>query len=147
VLVTNDFPEARCELGVPGRMRDALVEAVISGAKTATSSLLAEWEHDGDVLPEAGQRSTVIDSLGAPAAIIEFTGIEVLRLGDVRLEVALAEGEGFHGIAEWRAAHERFWTVHCLPELPRELITSLNDETLVVVERFVVVDGSRACPE
>jgi uncharacterized protein YhfF len=139
--VTNGFPETRCELGVPGPMRDALVAAVVSGEKTATSSLLVDWEHEGAVLPNAGQRLTVVDSRGEPEAIIEVTGVEVLRLGEVGPEVALAEGEGFGGVAEWRAAHERFWNEHSLPELPEELITSLDDETLVVVEHFLLVDG------
>jgi uncharacterized protein YhfF len=127
-------------------MRDALVRAVIGGEKTATSSLLVEWQHDEDLLPEPGQRSAVIDSLGEPVAIIELTGVEVLRLGEVGREVALAEGEGFDGVAEWRTAHERFWNEHCLPALPDELITSLDDETLVVVERFVLVDASESTP-
>ncbi len=137
--MTTEFPKTVCELGMPGPMRDRLVQGVLSGEKTATSSLLIEWEHDGDQLPEVGDRSTVIDSSGAPVAILELTRIDVLRLGDVGPDIALAEGEGFTDVDTWRLAHERFWNEHSLPELPVGLIDSLDDDTLVVVEHFRMV--------
>ena len=119
--------------------RDALVLAVLRGEKTATSSLLVEWEHDGDPLPLAGDRSTVIDSAGEPVAVVELTAVDVLRLGDVGPDVARAEGEGFAGVDDWRTAHERFWNEHSLPDLPDEVISSLDDDTPVVVEHFRLV--------
>ena len=131
--------ENRCELGVPGPMRDRLVDAVLRGEKTATSSLLAEWTHEGEPLSEVGERSTVVDSGGQPVAVIELRGIDVLRLGDVGLGVARAEGEGFGTVDEWRRAHEQFWHEHVLPELPDELTSVIDDDTLVVVEHFSVM--------
>lgn len=58
--------EILCEFGVPGPLRDRLVEVVLLGKKTATSSLLVEWEHEGVPLSDVGERSTVINS-GWPA--------------------------------------------------------------------------------
>jgi hypothetical protein len=43
-----------CEFGFPGPLRDRLVDAVLSGVKAATSSLLADWERDGEEPPAAG---------------------------------------------------------------------------------------------
>ncbi len=43
------------ELAYPGPLRDQLVAAVLSGAKTSTSSLLAEFSAEDDPLPVAGQ--------------------------------------------------------------------------------------------
>jgi uncharacterized protein YhfF len=136
-----EHPEVICEFALPGPIRDRLVDSVLRGEKTATSSLLAEWEHDGDPLSNVGERQTVVDSCGQPVAEIELTALDVVRLGDVGLDVALAEGEGFSGVDDWRSAHERFWEEFVLPDLPGGLISGLDDDTLVVVERFRLVSA------
>ena len=131
--------EILCEFGVPGPLRDRLVEVVLLGKKTATSSLLVEWEHEGVPLSDVGERSTVINSAGQPVAVIQLQAIDVIRLGDVGLDVALAEGEGFSTVDDWRQAHEQFWNEHSLPDLPHELISTVDDDTLIVVEHFSLV--------
>ena len=75
--------ERICEFGFPGPLRDRLVSAVLSGAKTATTSLLAQWEAEGEELPRVGERETVIDSAGVPVATIEITGCEIRKLSGV----------------------------------------------------------------
>ena len=49
--------------------------------------------------------------------------------GEVDLQFARDEGEGFESVAEWRAAHERFWSDQ-----------QITDKTLIVCERFEVVE-------
>ena len=49
--------------------------------------------------------------------------------GEVDLQFARDEGEGFESVADWRAAHERFWSDE-----------QITDETLIVCERFEVVE-------
>ena len=44
------------------------------------------------------------------------------------LQFARDEGEGFEWVADWRAAHERFWSEH-----------EITDETLILCEYFRVV--------
>ncbi len=75
-----------CEFGFPGPLRDRLVAAVLRGEKTATSSLLLEWQLEDEPLPKAGERQKVIDSAGAPVAVIEIVSVEVIRLADARLD-------------------------------------------------------------
>ena len=104
-----DMKQRICEFGFPGPLRDRLVDAVLSGAKTATSSLLADWERDGERLPVAGELQTVIDSAGLPVAIIEVVESELVALGAVDDRVARAEGESYVTAADWRSEHERFW--------------------------------------
>jgi uncharacterized protein YhfF len=135
----SEVPERLCEFAFPGALRDRLVGAVLRGEKTATSSLLVEWELDADPLPVIGERQTVVDSDGLPVAVIEFVAVEVIRLGDADLRLAVDEGEGFAGVAEWREDHERFWSEEVLPTLPGGLAGPLDDETRVVVERFRLV--------
>src|SRR5437764_98420 len=92
----------------PGSLRDRLVAAILSGEKTATSSLLIEYEEPGEDFPEVGGRSVVVDSAERPVCVIETTEVRVLRLDGVDEQFARDEGEGFESVAEWRAAHERF---------------------------------------
>ncbi len=139
----SEVPERLCEFAFPGALRDRLVGAVLCGEKTATSSLLVEWEHDEKPLPVVGERQTVVDSDGRPVAVIELVAVEVIRLADADLRLAVEEGEGFAGVAEWREDHERFWSEEVLPTLPSGIAGSLDDDTRVVVQRFrLVAQGS-----
>jgi uncharacterized protein YhfF len=124
-----------------GPDRDRLVAAALRGEKTATSSLLAEWLLDDEELPAAGERRDVLDSDDNPVAVIETTAVDVIRLGDVDLNVAQEEGEGFESVAEWRQAHERFWTDEVMPRLPATMAGPLNDDAQIVVVRFRLVSS------
>jgi uncharacterized protein YhfF len=125
-----------------GPERDRLVDAVLKGKKTATSSLLAEWLLDDQELPVVGDRREVLDSGDNPVAVIELTAIDVIRLGDVEVALAHDEGEGFESVAQWREAHERFWTEDLIPRLPEGMAGPLTDGAKVVVVRFRLVSGS-----
>ncbi|WP_239145434.1 ASCH domain-containing protein [Actinoplanes couchii] len=125
------------EFAFPGPLRDQLVAAVLSGAKTTTTALLAGYELDGKPLPAPGQRLAVIDSTDRPVATIELTEVRVLRLADVDLQHVLDEGEGDESVAQWRAGHTEFWTS---PEIRAELPDlTINDETLIVAKRFRLI--------
>ncbi|MFD3807278.1 ASCH domain-containing protein [Streptomyces sp. NPDC058619] len=127
-------------LGFPGPLRDQLVAAVLSGAKTSTTGLLPEYEAEGEPLPEAGQRAVLVDSGERPVAVVEVTGVRVVRLADVDLRHALDEGEGYGSVAEWRAAHERFWHSAPMREALGGPAYTVDDDTQVVAERFRVVE-------
>lgn len=133
-------PPARlAEFGFPGPLRDRLVDAILRGEKTATSSLFAEYEADGEPLPQAGERQIVVDSEGRAVAVIEVVATSVIRLGDADLALALDEGEGFGSVAEWRVEHERFWNDEVRPTLGDPAALTLDDDTSIVVERFRLV--------
>ncbi|MEU9147239.1 ASCH domain-containing protein [Streptomyces sp. NPDC048349] len=127
-------------LGFPGPLRDRLVAAVLSGAKTATTGLLAGYAAEGEPLPVAGQRAVLLDSAERPVAVLEVTGVRVLRLGEVDLEHASAEGEGHASVAEWRSSHEAFWHGPELRELLGDPGFTVDDDTPVVAERFRIVE-------
>jgi uncharacterized protein YhfF len=122
------------QFGFPGELRDRLVAAILLGEKTSTSALLSEYEEDGEESPRVGSRSRVLDSNDQPVAVIETTEIRVIRAGDVDLEFARDEGEGFEAVAQWRAAHERLWGSY------RD--ETITDDTLIVAERFRLVDDT-----
>jgi len=121
-------------------LRDRLVAAVLAGRKTATSSLLAEWEWENEPLPIVGEEQTVIDSAGTSVATIEITDCSVIELGAVDDTVALAEGEDYQTAAGWRAEHERFWREEVLPGWDAGAPAGIVDSTLVVVQWFRVTE-------
>ncbi|OUE24421.1 ASCH domain-containing protein [Clavibacter michiganensis] len=140
-MTTPDAELPPVEFAFPGPLRDQLVAAIVAGAKTSTSSLLAQYAADGEELPVVGSRGAVIDSAGRPVLVVETTAVEIARLADVPLAHAVDEGEGFTTVAEWRAGHEGFWTS---PEVVAELPAGfrLDDDTAIVMERFRVVGGA-----
>ncbi|NGO78994.1 ASCH domain-containing protein [Streptomyces sp. YC504] len=124
------------ELAYPGPLRDQLVAAVLCGAKTSTTGLFDPAEQ----LPVVGQRDALLDSDERVVAVVETTSVRVVPLAEVDLQHAIDEGEGYEAVAEWRAAHERFW--HS-PEVLADLGDPefrVTDDTLVVAERFGVVE-------
>jgi uncharacterized protein YhfF len=129
------------EFAFPGPLRDQLVAAILSGAKTTTSGLLIGYERDGEPLPQPGDRWVVIDSAGEPVTLIEVVAVRVIRLADVDRAHAVGEGEGFGGVAEWRVGHEAFWhSDEVWAELGDPAFT-VNDDTPVVAEQFRLVTG------
>jgi uncharacterized protein YhfF len=137
-MTTPDADLPPVEFASPGPLRDRLVAAIASGAKTSTSSLLIQYAADGEELPVVGSRGAVVDSDGRPVLVVETTAVEVARLADVPLAHAVDEGEGFTTVAAWRAGHEAFWTSpEVVTELPDGFV--LDDDTAVVLERFRVV--------
>lgn len=75
-----------------------------------------------------------------PVAVVEVTGVRVVRPAEVELRHALDEGEGYGSVAEWRAAHERFWHGAPVREAVGGPAYTVDDDTRVVAERFRVVE-------
>jgi uncharacterized protein YhfF len=133
----DDLP--RAEFAFPGPLRDQLVAAILSGAKTSTSGLVLGYERENEPLPVVGQRSVVVDSEDRRVAVIELTDVRVVRLADVDLQHALDEGEGDDSVAQWRARHEVFWhSAEVRAELSDPGFT-VDDDTLVLAQRFRLV--------
>ncbi|MFB6706032.1 ASCH domain-containing protein [Streptomyces sp. NPDC056333] len=133
----DDLPTV--EFAFPGPLRDQLVAAILSGAKTTTSGLVLEYERENEPLPRVGQQSAVVDSDGRLIAVIELTEVRVIRLADVDLQHALDEGEGDKSVAEWRAGHERFWHSAEVREELGDPDFTVDDDTQVLAQRFRLV--------
>ncbi|MDG4860108.1 ASCH domain-containing protein [Streptomyces sp. T-3] len=138
MTLPSDLPPF--ELAFPGPLRDRLVAAVLSGAKTSTTGLLAEYEAEREPLPRVGERFALIDSGGRPVAVVETTEVRVLPLAEIDLRHAVDEGEGHTTVTQWRAAHEEFWHGPQLREALGDPGFTVGDDTLVVAERFSVVE-------
>ena len=126
----------------PGPLRDELTALALAGTKTTTAGLLAEMEAEGEALPEPGTREVLLDSEERPVALIQTVECRVARLADVDDRHAIDEGEGYADAHAFRVAHERFWNGH-LDDLRTTLSDpdfALDDDTLVVLQRFRVVE-------
>jgi len=126
------------ELAFPGALRDSGVAAILAGQKSALTGLLQIHEHAGEPVPQSGQRFSVVDSAGQPAAVIELTEVSVVPIGTVDDEYARAEGRGYANAAEWRRAHEDFFTSEGVARF-LGATPVIDDDTLVVTERFRLI--------
>jgi uncharacterized protein YhfF len=128
-IAVSDLPPF--ELGYARTdLRRRLVDAVLRGDKTATAGLRSDHAPDTDEpLPEVGQRFALLDFDDRPVAVVETTEVRIVPAGDIDLEFARDEGEGFESVEDWRRAHESFWAEH-----------ELTDDTLIVAERFRLVE-------
>lgn len=126
----------RGEFGFPGPLRDALVSAILSEVKTATSSLLVEYPSGYDLQDEVGALEAVVDSYDNVVCVIRTTEIRVCRLADVDDAHATAEGEGYTDASAWRVEHERFWNSPQYVDSVGAL--DIGDDTQVVCQRFIV---------
>lgn len=123
------------EFGFPGPLRDKLVEAILSGAKTSTTGLLADYRATGEALPEPGERSILIDSASLPLGVVENTRVRTVALADVDLDHVIAEGEG-DTEATWRVGHEEFFTSAVMRDALGDPGFTVDEDTLVVLEEF-----------
>lgn len=123
-------------------LRRELVDLVLAGTKTATAGLLVELELDEEEMPVPGMREVMIDADDRYVGVIETTECRVVRMAEVDDHFARDEGEGFADAADWRAAHERFWSSY-LVEIRARLDDpdfALSDETAVICQRFRLVE-------
>lgn len=110
---------------------DELARLARDGIKRATASMYASYEAEGEPIPQPNTHIVITDWDGRAVCIIRITDVEVLPFGNVSEEHARTEGEGDASLAYWRAAH-----IHAFGEEAQELGIELNEQTLVVFERF-----------
>jgi uncharacterized protein YhfF len=115
-------------------LADALADLVRRGRKTATASLVWEYETEGKRAPRPGDLSVVTSGDGRPLCVIETTDVEVHAFEDVDPQFAAAEGEGDGSLDWWRQAHWSYFGRVCA-RLGRERAMRMP----VVCERFRVV--------
>jgi uncharacterized protein YhfF len=108
-------------------LRRQLVAAVLAGEKTATAGLWSDYEAEGEALASAGDRYVLHDYDDNPVAVVEITESRLVPAGEIDVEFARDEGEGFESVDDWRVAHETFFQQAIAPD------------TKIVALRFRVV--------
>jgi uncharacterized protein YhfF len=113
------------ELGWPRtELRQQLVDAVLRGEKTSTTGLPDPDDPEGS----PGDRYLLMGLDDEPVGVVELTEVRLVPAGEIDVQFARDEGEGFESVEDWRVAHERFF------EQP------IHDDTEVVAIRFRVVE-------
>jgi uncharacterized protein YhfF len=120
----GDTPDEATELG----------RLVARGRKTASCSSVWEWEADGKLPPNAGDRTIVLDGRGLPICIIETTEVETRKFCEVDEQLAYDEGEDDRSLEAWRRIHWEFFS-RGLPRIGRQP----SQDMPLVCERFRVI--------
>lgn len=115
-------------------LADELIELVLHGPKRATAGAVAEYDADGEAIPQVGDRSIVTDGSRRARAVLETTDVRVGPLSSVDDRFAWDEGEGDRSRAWWLDAHTRYFT-RAFARLGLEF----HPDIPVVFERFRVV--------
>ncbi len=131
--VHTQIPEA-WGFGDGGELADELGALVVAGTKTATCSLLWEYEVLGDRVPQVGDLSIILDGNKNPLCIIETTEINIRPYNEVDADFAYEEGEDDRTLASWRIAHWKFFSRTC-----KVIGKELDESMPLVCERFKIV--------
>ncbi|MGB7873559.1 MAG: ASCH domain-containing protein [Anaerolineales bacterium] len=120
--------------GVGPEMADELGTLIVNGTKTATCSALWEWEAEGELVPETGAVTIVLDGRGEPIGIVESTELTIRKYNEVDADFAHDEGEGDLSLRYWRQVHKNFFS-RSLPEIGKEF----SEEMPLVCEQFRLI--------
>jgi len=128
--ITYDLPEC-WSFGHGAQMADKLGGLVVDGVKTATCSLLYEYEVEGEEIPRPGDFSIVLNGHGLPLCLIETIGVQIKHFRDVDAQFAHDEGEGDRSLEYWREEHTHYFT-----RTYESLGSTFQEDIQVVCERF-----------
>ncbi|PRZ05239.1 uncharacterized protein YhfF [Isoptericola sp. CG 20/1183] len=130
----NVVPPPAWAFGDNPELADELLALVLAGTKTATASLVVEYDESAEQMPRRGDLSILLDGAGDPRALIRTTEVETVPFDEVSAEHAWAEGEDDRTLESWREQHERYWR-RTLAGTAHEFDPSMP----VVCERFTVL--------
>ncbi len=117
-----------------GASPDKLLDLVLKGEKTGTSSLYNLYEMENEPIPKKGDYSIILNSKNEACCIIQNIDIEVIPFCEVTKEHAFKEGEGDKSLEYWRNEHIIFFE-DCL----KDMKDKFSENTLVVYEEFKLV--------
>jgi Uncharacterized protein conserved in bacteria len=114
-------------------LANSLLELVLCGKKTATTSSLLEYEKTGERLPQVGDYSIVTDWDKNPRCVIETTAVTILPFNEMTFDICRREGED-DTLESWQDGHRRFFS-----EDGKEVGYEFTETMPVVFEDFKVV--------
>ena len=108
---------------------DELIDLVLQGEKTATTSLYSEYNKEN--IPKIGDQSIIVYNNGKDACLIENKNILITEFKNITSEIAFLEGEGDKSLNYYKKEHK---------ELFKKINKNFNENTPVVVEIFKVIN-------
>lgn len=122
------------QVGEGGADADHGARAILDGRKTATSSLIWEYEAQGRRPPTVGALSIVEDGSGKPVCVVETTWLEVMAFDAVDPSLARDYGEWDGTLEAWRRECWAYYTAQC-----RALGRTPSPGMKLLCERFRVI--------
>ena len=122
------------QIGTGEEDADEGVRLIRCGQKTATSSLLWDYEAEGKPLPQLGSLSVLEDGRNQAACVVETIWLEVLAFDRVDAEFARDYGEADGTLEGWRRLCWPYYVDACVP-----LGRAMSRSAPLVCERFRVV--------
>ena len=113
---------------------DKLSNLVLSGKKTATSSLYDSYKSKQVPIPKKRVKSIITDSKGFPLCMVLNTKVEIKKFKEINTLFAKKEGEGDLSLRFWRKTHKRFFTKRI-----KRMNKKFSEEILVVCVTFKVL--------
>lgn len=111
---------------------DDLANKVLTGEKTATSSLLDYYLNRLKKVSNVGDYFSILNSSDKEIAIAMVEKVEIVKFGDITETFAIEEGDS--SLENWLAIHRPYYS-----KLLSEIGKELNQETLLVCEWFKVI--------
>jgi len=115
-------------------LADELLELVLTGKKTGTSTLAIELERQGEKMPRVGDCNVILGGKGKPTAIIRTTSVEIKPFSEVEEAFAHSEGEDDRTLESWRREHLKYWT-----RVGQKLGFAMKEDLLVICQNFELV--------
>lgn len=131
-----------CAFGDSKEMADTLAQLVLSGKKTATTSLYFSYEVEDEDLPLVGSFSLIVDGSERAQCITELKDVSIMPFSAITEDYAQEEGEGDLTLAYWKKSHQAFFSRELIPYSQQ-----WSPDLLVVCERFQVVYPKKSFEE
>ena len=116
------------------QMANELADLVLSGVKTATSSLLWALEQEQQPVVQVGDFSIVTDWEHRPVCIIQTTEVNIVPFRDINAQFAYDYGEGDRTLVWWKQHLWDYYVQECAL-IDRQATVEMP----LVCERFQVV--------
>ncbi len=116
------------------KMANELAALVLSGVKTATSSLLWTLEQEQQSVVRVGDYSIVTDWKHHPVCIIQTTEVTIVPFRDIDAQFAYNYGEGERTLVWWKQQLWDYYRQECT-----RIGRQATEEMPLVCERFQIV--------
>lgn len=111
---------------------DELAMKVLSGKKTATSSLYDYYHKEYKDIIKVNELASVLDSYNKEICIIQITKIEIVKFGNITEQFSIEEGD--ENLENWKNIHIKYYS-----SLLKKIGLKLTAETKLLCEWFTVV--------
>ncbi|MDF2535739.1 MAG: hypothetical protein K0R18_1898 [Bacillales bacterium] len=129
---TVEYEVAYC-FGENESQADQILNLILEGNKTATSSSYLAFQETGEPLPRKGEFEIITDWDGKPGCVVEILDVKIVPFNDIKWEMAKLEGEE-ENMKMWRENRMKEWT-----EEGADLGYAFSDEMPVVFVGFKVI--------